>query len=197
MKKGGSDYFTLQPMRGSSPTTSLAADMSSNLHVDQRYVLPCIGTTPFWLTMFFVAVLSSQRRDARSSHQIYFSRLTHGVSICAPALRLVVVLTSPKVEGTTTPLSRWEGVTTPPIPSSSPCFVPDSMDISPLPHKAPFSFLDSRTLPLPSPSPEVTPSTDDDDDDDMLSPCDLPTPPQFAAPTLEVPRPVSAVESVL
>jgi len=36
MKKSGSDYFTLQPMRGSSPTASLAADMSSNLHVDQR-----------------------------------------------------------------------------------------------------------------------------------------------------------------
>jgi M-phase inducer tyrosine phosphatase len=37
MKKSGGDYFTLQPMRGSSPTTSLAADMSSNLHMDQRY----------------------------------------------------------------------------------------------------------------------------------------------------------------
>jgi M-phase inducer tyrosine phosphatase len=38
MKKNGGDYFTLQPMRaGSSPTASLAADMSSNLHVDQRY----------------------------------------------------------------------------------------------------------------------------------------------------------------
>ena len=36
MKKPPTDYFTLQPMRGSSPTASLAADMSSNLHVDQR-----------------------------------------------------------------------------------------------------------------------------------------------------------------
>ncbi|PWO28073.1 PnbA, Carboxylesterase type B [Pyrenophora tritici-repentis] len=35
-KSSGGDYFTLQPMRGSSPTTSLAADMSSNLHMDQR-----------------------------------------------------------------------------------------------------------------------------------------------------------------
>jgi hypothetical protein len=84
-------------------------------------------------------------------------------------------------------------VTTPPIPSSSPCFVPDSMDISPLPHKAPFSFLDQRYAPLPSPSPEITPSTDDD----MLSPCDdLPTPPQFPTAMLEVPRPVSAAELV-
>jgi M-phase inducer tyrosine phosphatase len=36
MKKQNSDYFTLQPIPGSSPTASLAADMSSNLHVDQR-----------------------------------------------------------------------------------------------------------------------------------------------------------------
>jgi hypothetical protein len=43
MKKPSMDYFALQPMRGSSPTASLAADMSSNLHVDQRYILPCIG----------------------------------------------------------------------------------------------------------------------------------------------------------
>jgi hypothetical protein len=33
-------YFGVQPMRGSSPTASLAADMSSNLHVDQRYGPP-------------------------------------------------------------------------------------------------------------------------------------------------------------
>jgi M-phase inducer tyrosine phosphatase len=45
MKKRDMDYFALQPMRGSSPTASLAADMSSNLHVDQRYILPCIGDT--------------------------------------------------------------------------------------------------------------------------------------------------------
>jgi hypothetical protein len=43
MKKPSRDYFSLQPMRGSSPTASLAADMSSNLHVDQRYALPCRG----------------------------------------------------------------------------------------------------------------------------------------------------------
>lgn len=41
MKKGAMDsYFGIQPMRGSSPTASLAADMSSNLHVDQRYGPP-------------------------------------------------------------------------------------------------------------------------------------------------------------
>lgn len=49
-----------------------------------------------------------------------------------------------------TPPIEAEGVTTPPIPSSSPCF--DSMDISPLPHKAPHF-----SVTLPSPSPEGTP----------------------------------------
>lgn len=38
MKKGSSDYFTMRPStRGSSPTSSLAADLSSNFHIDQRY----------------------------------------------------------------------------------------------------------------------------------------------------------------
>lgn len=93
----------------------------------------------------------------------------------------------------TTPVPRWEGVTTPPIPSSSPGFAPDSMDISPLPHKAPFSFAHDRSLPLPSPSPEVTPSSDGD----MLSPCeDLSDSSAYPTPNIEVPRPVSAAESV-
>lgn len=37
MKKSRSDYFTMQPVRGSSPTASLAADLSQNFHIDQRY----------------------------------------------------------------------------------------------------------------------------------------------------------------
>lgn len=96
-----------------------------------------------------------------------------------------------------TPSVRWEGVTTPPIPSSSPNFAHDSMDISPLPHKAPFSFV--TELPLPSPTPESAPA----DEEDMLSPCEQELPSrqpashiqtQFTAPLLEVPRPVSAAE---
>lgn len=37
MRKSSSDYFALKPARGSSPTSSLAADLSSNFHIDQRY----------------------------------------------------------------------------------------------------------------------------------------------------------------
>jgi len=87
----------------------------------------------------------------------------------------------------TTPPVRWEGVTTPPIPDSSPSFVPDSMDISPLPHKAPFNSY----LTLPSPSPEVM--STNDDDDDMLSPCEQP---QLPPNGLDISRPSSAAEYV-
>lgn len=38
MKKSQSGYFSLKPVRGSSPTASLAADLSQNFHIDQRYV---------------------------------------------------------------------------------------------------------------------------------------------------------------
>ena len=37
MAKGPTDYFSLKPVRGSSPTASLAADLSQNFHIDQRY----------------------------------------------------------------------------------------------------------------------------------------------------------------
>ncbi|KAF2876800.1 hypothetical protein BDV95DRAFT_602760 [Massariosphaeria phaeospora] len=144
------DYFTLQPMRGSSPTASLAADMSSNLHVDQSPQLATPRRSLFTSNLF-------EPLDSRA-------------------------------EGTTTPPVRWAGVTTPPIPSSSPFFVPDSMDISPLPHKAPFSFATERSLPSPTPEPSPAP------EEDMLSPCELPTPPLFPTAQIEVPRPASATE---
>lgn len=35
MKKSGSDYFNINPLRTSSPTASLAADLSQNFHIDQ------------------------------------------------------------------------------------------------------------------------------------------------------------------
>ncbi|KAF2661659.1 Rhodanese-like protein [Lophiostoma macrostomum CBS 122681] len=52
MKKPATDYFTLQPMRGSSPTASLAADMSSNLHVDQSPQLPTPRRSLFTSNLF-------------------------------------------------------------------------------------------------------------------------------------------------
>jgi len=39
MKKSGPDYFNMNPLRSSSPTTSLAADLSQNFHIDQRFVV--------------------------------------------------------------------------------------------------------------------------------------------------------------
>ena len=38
MERASTDYFTLKPVRGSSPTASLAADLSRNFHIDQRYI---------------------------------------------------------------------------------------------------------------------------------------------------------------
>ena len=89
-------------------------------------------------------------------------------------------------EGTSTPPARWEGVRTPPIPSSSPGFGPDSMDMSPLPHKAPFSL----TSQVPSQSPSRGNATVDED---MLSPCEAPPAPSF----LQVPRQPGVVEYVI
>lgn len=89
MTKAPADYFNLKSVRGSSPTTTLAADLSQNFHIDQSPQLP----TP--------------RRS----------------------------LFSQNLFGT---INGREQATTPPLPSSSPGPGNDSMDISPLPHKAPF-----------------------------------------------------------
>jgi M-phase inducer tyrosine phosphatase len=36
MKKSTPEYFSLKTLRGSSPTTTLAADLSQNFHIDMR-----------------------------------------------------------------------------------------------------------------------------------------------------------------
>ena len=38
MKRAPADYFSIKPVRGSSPAASLAADLSQNFHIDHRYV---------------------------------------------------------------------------------------------------------------------------------------------------------------
>lgn len=51
---------------------------------------------------------------------------------------------------------RIECLRTPPLPSSSPGPGNDSMDMSPLPHKAPFTM--ATRIYLTSPTPEATPT---------------------------------------
>jgi M-phase inducer tyrosine phosphatase len=43
MPGASTDYFNLKPVRGSSPTASLAADLSQNFHIDQRYAKATAG----------------------------------------------------------------------------------------------------------------------------------------------------------
>ncbi|KAF6233035.1 hypothetical protein HO173_008791 [Letharia columbiana] len=107
MAKAPTDYLNLKPVRGSSPTASLAADLSQNFHIDQSPQLP----TP--------------RRSLFSSNLF----------------------------GT---LNGRERASTPPLPSSSPGPGTDSMEISPLPHKAPFVVSTHvEPTPLTSPMEEV------------------------------------------
>ncbi|KAI9834925.1 MAG: hypothetical protein M1819_002648 [Sarea resinae] len=100
----------MKPVRGSSPTASLAADLSQNFHIDQSPHFP----TP--------------RRSLFTSSNLFGT-----------------------VDGR-------ESMTTPPLPSSSPAPGNDSMDISPLPHKAPFFSI--TEVEAQSPTPDTT-STDD------------------------------------
>ncbi|KAI9781848.1 MAG: cell division cycle- protein [Geoglossum umbratile] len=104
MGKPSQDYFALGPVRGSSPTASLAADLSQNFHIDKSPQLPTPRRSLFTSNLFGA-------------------------------------------------ISRREHTTTPPLPSSSPGPGNDSMDMSPLPHKAPFS---SFRIEIDSPTPVVS-----------------------------------------
>ncbi len=77
-------------------------------------------------------------------------------------------------------------VTTPPLPSSSPAPLIEYMELSPLPHKTPFS------LQLQSQSASPTPNSFSGDEDMML---DSPAP--IARPSLDFPKPPSFAEYVL
>ncbi|CAF9929489.1 cell division cycle- protein [Imshaugia aleurites] len=134
MAKAPTDYFSLKPVRGSSPTASLAADLSQNFHIDQSPQLP----TP--------------RRSLFSSNLL----------------------------GT---LNGRGGASTPPLPSSSPGPANDSMEISPLPHKAPF-FVTTHVEPTPltSPMEEVTSTLIEDAMQE--SPTEPPKQPERRRPSL-------------
>jgi hypothetical protein len=87
---------------------------------------------------------------------------------CSSKSNLFSLLTSVQGRLMTPPIEVDE-VTTPDVPSSSPCL--DPMDVSPLPHKPPY-FIAQVTLP--SPTPESTPDPDDVISPDLLCPDDQP-----------------------
>ncbi|KAI4202737.1 MAG: hypothetical protein LQ350_002403 [Teloschistes chrysophthalmus] len=128
MKKSPTDYFNSKPVRGSSPTASLAADLSQNFHID--------------------------RRQAQALKHL---SITKPLTIRSPRFPTPRrALFSTNLFGT---LSGRECVTTPPPPSSSPGPGNDSsMELSPLPHKAPYQSINQ--IRPQSPSPEATPSED-------------------------------------
>jgi hypothetical protein len=66
MKKAQPDYFSLKPVRGSSPTASLAADLSQNFHIDQRYTQAC-GNIPSVATLTSIPALNYRLLEDLSS----------------------------------------------------------------------------------------------------------------------------------
>ncbi|KAG5294455.1 M-phase inducer phosphatase [Histoplasma ohiense] len=109
--KGSPDYFSVKHVGGSSPTASLAADLSQNFHIDQSPQLVTPRRSLFSANLFG----SENGRDT---------------------------------------------MTTPPLSSSSPAISVDMMDMSPLPHKIPYSHqsdsdLDSPTADLSNPKPKI------------------------------------------
>ncbi len=70
MKKSSSDYFSLKPVRGSSPTASLAADLSQNFHIDQRSDPLAVNVFLYILTIASPQ-LPTPRRSLFSSNHLF------------------------------------------------------------------------------------------------------------------------------
>lgn len=135
----GPDYFQLKPVRGSSPTASLAADLSQNFHIDMRYApaapplrRPGPANPPF------SPQLPTPRRSLFTSNLL---GPMDGRGEPDPP-------SSPPGAGRSWLTGPPESVTTPPLPPSSPG-LNERMDISPLPHKQPFF----AQIDLQSPTP--------------------------------------------
>lgn len=75
---GKQDYFAMQPVRGSSPAASLAADLSQNFHIDMRQVYFDLGTGTYANR---ATAPNCQPRVDHFSHRIYLGQLMGVVSM--------------------------------------------------------------------------------------------------------------------
>ena len=75
---GKQDYFAMQPVRGSSPAASLAADLSQNFHIDMRQVCFDLAVVTY---ADHTTVLNCQLRVDHSSRRIYSGQLMDVVSV--------------------------------------------------------------------------------------------------------------------
>lgn len=70
MKRSQGDYFSSKAVRGSSPTASLAADLSQNFHIDQRFASLFLCLCPWFakvLTKSFSPQFATPRRSLFSA----------------------------------------------------------------------------------------------------------------------------------
>lgn len=74
------DYFGMQPVRGSSPAASLAADLSQNFHIDMRQVTLKLEKRLTYILTTLPAARNCQPRVDHSSLRISSAQLTVVVS---------------------------------------------------------------------------------------------------------------------
>lgn len=177
------DYFSLRPVRGSSPTASLTADLDANFHIDKRFaphsslalsfnahITLCSPQAPTPRRSLFTANLFRPRENAGTCKNGNAIRIASPPS-CVHPLTQQARTATPPIE------IEVDLATTPTMQSSSPYC--DAMDISPLPHKAPH-FVAQVTLPSPGETPDETV----DISPDLLCVDDVPPP---------LPRPVNSL----
>ena len=149
MKRSNSDYFSMRPVRGSSPTASLAADLSQNFHIDQRYA--CSVSDLGRMLTILSPQLPTPRRALFSNNM--FNGRYPGMLFDILGLYGSNSNASCHDHSASTLFLAW-------------CHRRHGHGSISLPHKAPFHVVE---LELQSPTPELTPV-----DASMLS---IPSPP--------------------
>jgi M-phase inducer tyrosine phosphatase len=123
LHKSTADYFNAKDVRGSSPAASLAADISQNFRLD-----------------------SDGRFVHLPTNNVF--HVTHSNSPHFPTPRRALF-----TAGMMGSIDGREYITTPPLPPSSPAQLTEMMEMSPLPHKTPFSMQVEITSPTPGSTP--------------------------------------------
>lgn len=77
-----SDYFTTKPQRSTSPTTSLAADLSQNFHIDKTWVKPSGTVSPRPFSLLILVSGHKLRLPGKPCSPLVILAISNVLGVC-------------------------------------------------------------------------------------------------------------------
>ncbi|KAF1810781.1 Rhodanese-like protein [Eremomyces bilateralis CBS 781.70] len=143
------DYFaTSKPLRGSSPSASLAADLSSNFHIDQSPQLPPTPRRSLFTSNIFKDFAS---RDGATTPPIRFKGSTTPPIPSSPGFGYDIMVSSPLPHKPAARVSEIKFQISSPDSREDMIFPTDTQDcFTSMPRNESFRFENRRPFPRPS-----------------------------------------------